>query len=185
MTSLLRRAAICAGIAVSGLPALSQAQDTTTVAPERFPVLRRAPLPVAAAPIVQQSPNGLYKLSITDTGIELAGPKGVVKITDAGIEIGGPTTTRVSIRATSMEARIDQNVRLDSGTSMEMRAGSSLDLRASTAVGIRGDAGASLIGPTVKLGCTTGKAVARAGDQVNTGVSPAMILPGSTTVQVC
>ena len=185
MTSLLRRASICAGIAVSGFSALSQAQDTMTVVPERLPVLRRAPLPVAAAPIVQQSPNGLYKLSITDTGIELVGPKGGVKITDTGIEIGVPTTTRVRIQASSMDVRSGQDVRLDAGSFITIRSGSSLDLRASTAIQVRGDGGASLIGPQVKLGCATGKGVARAGDPVNTGVSPAVILPSSTTVQVC
>ncbi|MGZ8399411.1 MAG: hypothetical protein ACXWWN_10260 [Gemmatimonadales bacterium] len=181
MTSLLRRASICAGIAVSGLPGLSWAQDTMTVVPERLPVLRRAPLPVAAAPIVQQSPNGLYKLSITDTGIELVGPKGGVKITDTGIEIGAPNTTRIRITTGSMDVRSGQDVRLDAGTFMTIRAGSSLDLRASTAIQVRGDGGASVIGPVVKLGCTSGKAVARAGDPVNTGV----ILQGSPMVQVC
>jgi len=185
MTSLLRRASICAGIAVSGLPALSRAQDTITAVPERMPVLRRAPLPVAAAPIVQQSPNGLYKLSITDTGIELLGPKGGVRITDAGIEIGVPSTTRVTIRANSMEVRSGQDVRLESGSNMEVRAGSTLNLRGSAGAHIRGDGGASLVGPTVKLGCPSGKPVARAGDQVNTTVSPGVILQGSPTVQVC
>jgi len=187
MTSLLRRASICAGIALAGFPGLSQAQDTVLAAPERSTVLRRAPLPVAAAPTVQQSPNGLYKLSITDTGIELVGPKGGVRITDAGIEIGAPTTTRVSIHASSMEARIGQNLRMDSGTSMEFRAGSSLDLRGSTAVQVRGDGGASLTGSVVKLGCgpTTGKPAARVGDVVNTSAIPAVIVQGSPTVQVC
>lgn len=157
MTFLFRRAAICAGLAACGFSAPAQAQDSI-VAPERA-VLRRS-LPVAAAPIVQQSPNGLYKLSITDTGIE----------------IGAPTTTRVRVMAGSMDVRSSQDVRLEAGSFMVIRAGSNLDLR-SAAVQVRGDGGASLIGPVVKLGCPTGKAVARAGDQVNTAV----ILQGSPT----
>lgn len=177
MTFLFRRAAICAGLAACGFSAPVQAQDSI-VAPERA-VLRRS-LPVAAAPIVQQSPNGLYKLSITDTGIELLGPKGGVKITDTGIEIGAPTTTRVRVMAGSMDVRSGQDVRLEAGSFMVIRAGSNLDLR-SAAVQVRGDGGASLIGPVVKLGCPSGKAVARAGDPVNTAV----ILQGSPTVQVC
>ncbi|MDQ3207400.1 MAG: hypothetical protein M3Q37_02235, partial [Gemmatimonadota bacterium] len=116
-------------------------------------VLRRS-LPVAAAPIVQQSPNGLYKLSITDTGIELLGPNGGVKITDTGIEIGAPTTTRVRIIASDMDVRSGQNVRLEAGSSMDIRAGSNLDLRGSATVQIRAGAEASLFGSLVKLGCS-------------------------------
>jgi hypothetical protein len=65
--------------------------------PER-PQLPRA-LPVATEPIVQQSPNGLYQLSITDTGIELRGPKGTVTINDAGILVGGPVPCRSKSKA--------------------------------------------------------------------------------------
>ena len=184
MTSLLRRASIFAGIAVSGFSALSQAQDTTMAAPERVPVLRRA-LPVATAPIVQQSPNGLYKLSITDTGIELLGPKGGVRITDTGIEIGAPNTTRVAIMASNMDIRSGQNVRLEAGSNMDIRSGSNVDMRGSAAVQITAGGGASLIGSLVKLGCSNGKPIARPGDRVNTTVSPPVILEGSQTVWAC
>jgi hypothetical protein len=184
MTSLARRAATCVVLAVTGFSASSQAQSTTTVLPRRTTDLRLATQPVAA-PIVQQSPNGLYKLSITDTGIELLGPKGLVRITDAGIEIGGPTTTSVGIRATDMNVRIDQAVRLEAGSNMDIRASSNMDLRASSAVQITGAAGASLLGSVVNLGCSSGKPAARATDQVNTTVSPALILQGSQTVRVC
>ena len=183
MTSLLRRAATCAGLAVSGFSALSQAQSTTTIVPERTTELRRA-LPVATAPIVQQSPNGLYKLSITDTGIELLGPKGAVRITDTGIEIAG-TNTPVTIRASEMNVRIDQTVRLDAGSTMYLRAGSDIDMRGSSTVQIMAAAGASLLGSRVTLGCPNAKQAARLGDQVNTSVSPAVILQGSPTVWVC
>ena len=166
MTSLLRRAAICAGLAACGFSALSQAQSTTTVLPQRTTDLRRLPVataPVTPAPIVQQSPNGLYKLSIGDTGIELLGPQGSVKITDAGIEIGGPTNTRISIRG---------------GQTVKLEAGSTMDLKAT--------GGASLIGSVVTLGCTgNGRPAARMGDQINTAVNPPAILQGSQTVLVC
>ena len=193
MTSLLRRASICAGLAACGFSAPSQAQSTSTVLPERPTVLRRAPLQVAAAPIIQQSPNGLYKLSITDTGIELLGPKGGVKITDAGIEIGAPNTTSVTIMATNTKVKSGQDVRLEAGAIIAIRGGSDVDILGGSDVNIRGNAhvqikasgGASLLGSQVALGCDTGKAVARAGDPVNTTVSPAVILPSSTTVWAC
>lgn len=176
MTPLARRAATCVALAVTGFCAVSQAQSTTTVLPRRTTDLRLATQPVAA-PIVQQSPNGLYKLSITDTGIELLGPKGLVRISDAGIEIGAPTTTSVAIRASDMNLRVDRDVRLE--------AGSNLDIKASSAVLISASAGASLIGSVVNLGCSNGRGVARAGDQVNTTVSPPAILPGSQMVRAC
>lgn len=183
MTSLFRRAAICAGLAACGFSTLSQAQSTTTVLPPRTE-LRRT-LPVASAPIIQQSPNGLYKLSITDTGIELLGPKGGVRITDTGIEIGAPSTTRVAIMASNMEVRSGQNLRLEAGSNMDIRAGSNVEMRGNANVQIKAGAGASLIGSLVKLGCDNGKGVARMGDQVNATVSPAVIFQGSPTVLVC
>lgn len=184
MTSLVCRASTCVVLAVTGFSAVSKAQSTTTTLPQRTTQPRLATLPVAA-PIVQQSPNGLYKLSITDTGIELLGPKGLVRITDAGIEIGGPTTTSVGIRAADMNVRIDQTVRLEAGSNMDIRASSNMDIRASSAVQITGAGGASLFGSVVNLGCSSGKPAARASDQVNATASPAVILQGSQTVRVC
>ena len=95
MSPLLRRAAASAGLAVCGWSTLLLAQSTAVAVPDRSQIRRLPVAPVqAAAPVVQQSPNGLYKLSITDTGIELRGPKGAVTINDAGIMIGGPGTSR-------------------------------------------------------------------------------------------
>jgi hypothetical protein len=194
MTSLFRRASFCAGLAICGFSALSQAQSTSTVLPQRPTELRRAPFPVAAAPIVQQSPNGLYTLSITDIGIELLGPKGVVKITDAGIEIGAPNTTRVVIMARDMNVRSAKTVRLEAGSTMDISGGLSTDIRAGATIDIKGGstvqitsaAEASLIGSQVTLGnCSNRMPVARAGDKINTTVSPAVILPSSTTVRAC
>lgn len=185
MSSLLRRAATCAGLAACGFSALSQAQSTTTILPQRTTELRRAPLPVATAPIVQQSPNGLYKLSITDTGIELLGPKGAVRLTDTGIEIGGLPGSRLTINGGEMNVRIDRTVRLEAGSTMYLRAGSDIDMRGSSTVQIMAAAAASLLGSRVTLGCPNAKQAARLGDQVNTSVSPAVILQGSPTVSVC
>jgi hypothetical protein len=184
MTSLLRRAAICAGLAACGFSALSQAQSTTTILPQPTTELRRAPLPVATAPIVQQSPNGLYKLSIGDTGIELVGPQGTVKITNAGIQIGSPNS-HVFIDANDMNIKSGQTVRLESGTTIDMRASSAVQMTTGSLAAIRLDAGASLTGSRVMLGCANGKPAARMGDQVNTSVTPAAIAQGSPTVSVC
>jgi hypothetical protein len=160
---------------------VSQAQSTTTVLPQRTTDLRRLPVAtttVATAPIVQQSPNGLYKLSIGDTGIELLGPQGSVKISDAGIEIGGPNNTQITIRG-------GQTVKLEAGTTMDIKAAATMDIRASSAVQITAAATASLTGALVRLGCTNGRPAARLGDQVNTTASPAVIAQGSPTVLVC
>jgi hypothetical protein len=183
MTSLLRRVATCAGLAACGFSALSQAQSTTTILPQPTTELRRAPLPVATAPIVQQSPNGLYKLSIGDTGIELVGPQGTVKITNAGIQIGSPNS-HVFIDANDMNVKSGQTVRLESGTTIDMRAASAVQMTTGSAA-MRLDAGASLTGSRVTLGCANGKPAARMGDQVNTSVSPVAIVQGSPTVSVC
>jgi uncharacterized Zn-binding protein involved in type VI secretion len=181
MTSLLRRAAICAGLAAVGFSALSQAQSTTTVLPQRTTDLRRLPVAtttVATAPIVQQSPNGLYKLSIGDTGIELLGPQGSVKITDTGIEIGGPNT-HVTIKA-------GQSVKLEAGTTIDIKGAGTVQLTTGSGT-MKLDAGATLSGSRVMLGCTStnGRPAARLGDQVNTTASPAVIAQGSQTVLVC
>jgi hypothetical protein len=191
MTCLFRRVATCAGLAACGFSALSQAQSTTTVLPQRSTDLRRslpvATTPAATAPTIQQSPNGLYKLSITDTGIELIGPQGGVKITNAGIEIGAPSTTRVTIMASDLHLRSSQMVRLDAGTIIDMKGGSAVQLTSGSQAALKLDAEASLTGSRVTLGCsyTNGKPAARRGDRVDTSGSPALIDQGSQTVLVC
>jgi hypothetical protein len=199
MTPLLRRAATCAGLAAIGLAARSQAQ-IPTVKPEPIvgSEIRRA-VP-AAPPVVQQSPNGLYGLSITDAGIELRGPNGGLKITNTGIEIGDPNG-RLTIRVKDMELRADGPVRLEGGTAVDIRTGTEMTIRASTTLRLMGGAtaelttgyasvklepaGTSLTGQTVTLGCPGGKPAARVGDVVNTGVTPAVIVQGSPKVLVC
>lgn len=183
MISLLRGAATCAGLATSGVFTSSQAQDSMIVREPRTD-LRRA-LPVAAAPIVQRSPNGLYQLSITDAGIELRGPKGVVKITDAGIVIGEPNTTRVEVHSGDMLVRVGQSVRLESGSNMQIRSGTAMDIRSSAGLDLRGDAEVSLLSQRVNLGCTNGKPAARVGDILNPTVTPPVIVQGSPTVLAC
>jgi len=197
MTSLLHRAATGAGLAVSGFSTFAQAQDSVVYVPP--PTQLRRALPVAAAPIIQQSPNGLYKMSITDAGIELRGPSGVVKITDAGIVIGQPNTPRVEIHSGEMTVRAGQNVRLESGSHMQIRSATTMDLRSQATMDLRGstvqmttgaasvklDAGASLLGQRVNLGCPSGKPAARVGDIVNPTVTPPVIVQGSPTVLAC
>ena len=102
MSYLLRRAAASAGLAVCGWSTLLLAQSTTVVVPDRTQMRRALPVaPAQAPPVVQQSPNGLYKLSITDTGIELRGPRGTVTIDNGGITIGGPGTRTSPSRPTT------------------------------------------------------------------------------------
>jgi hypothetical protein len=71
-------------LAVGAVVTLSAISASAQAVPSR--IARHRP-PAAATPIVQQSPNGLYRLSITDDGIELAGPAGGVKITAKGIHL--------------------------------------------------------------------------------------------------
>jgi hypothetical protein len=101
------------------LSATSQAQEVPTEKPR--PIvggeIRRAP---PAAPIVQQSPNGLFALSITDEGIELRGPSGGVRITNAGIEIGAPNGSRVTISAVGMELWGDKALKVNARESVEI-----------------------------------------------------------------
>ena len=180
MTALLRRLSTSHPVLFGYL----RAQSTTTVLPPRTE-LRRA-LPVATAPIIQQSPNGLYKLSITDTGIELLGPQGGVRITDAGIEIGAPNTTRVAIMANNVNVKSGQDMKLEAAATMDIRGGSTMDIRSGATVQITAAAGASLIGSLVTLGCSSnGRPIARVGDVVNTTVGPPVIVQGSPTVLVC
>lgn len=132
MTPLLRRAAACAGLAALGLSARSPAQ-TPTLKPE--PIvggeLRRA---VPAAPIVQQSPHGLFGLSITDAGIELRGPNGGVRITNAGIEFRGAgiqlgdPTSHLTIRAADMEIRGDGATQLRGDGTVQLKVAGALEL---------------------------------------------------------
>ena len=96
MSPLLRRVAICAGLATAGLSTLSQAQSTGVSTPSSRTQGRRGP-PVAGGPVIQRSPNGRYQLTVTDTGIVLSGPHGRVKITDSGIEVGAVGSAAVHI----------------------------------------------------------------------------------------
>jgi hypothetical protein len=166
------------------LSTASQAQSTEVVR-ERLPELRRAPLQVtAAAPFVQQSPNGQFKLSITDNGIELLGPRGGVKITAAGIQVGTPQM-QVEIHAGQMSVRSGNGIRLDSGSSIDLKGSTTIHLTTSAASLKLDPATASVTGTLVSLGCTSGKPAARAGDAVNTGGSPAVVAQGSQKVLVC
>jgi hypothetical protein len=133
MTPLLRRVATCAGLTAIGLSARAEAQIPTKPEPVVGAEIRR-PLPTAPAaqqgapPVIQQSPNGLYALSITDEGIELRGPSGGVKITNAGIEIGAPNSSRVTISAAGMELWGDKALRLNAHDSVEIVNGPGINI---------------------------------------------------------
>lgn len=192
MTPLLRRAAACAGIAACGWSTLLAAQSTEVAVPERQ-VLRQAVKPGAPGPIIQQSPNGLYKLSISDAGIELHGPKGTVKIGEYGIQIGGPGTMQINIESgDGLRLRGDRDARFLSGATMTLKAGGDMDVaganmkvNGSAAVTISGAAPSSLTAPLLTLGCAGGRMAARQGDQLAVGGNTGVIVAGSPRVFVC
>jgi hypothetical protein len=187
MSPLLRRAATFLAFALCALPTLLLAQSTTVVIPDRTQIRRALPTPTAEAPpVVQQSPNGLYKLSITDTGIELRGPKGTVTINDAGIAIGGPGTQQVTIESGNMGVKTDRDLTYRVGQNFKLEASSNVQIKAGGTGDISASGGATLTGSRVSVGCFNGKPAARLADQVNTtsGATP-FIAQGSQTVFIC
>ena len=153
MAPLLHRAATSAALAVCGMSTLLLAQSTTVVVPDRTQIRRALPVAPAAAPaVVQQSPNGLYKLSITDAGIELRGPRGAVTINDAGIKIGGPGTLQVTIETGNMDARIDRDVTYRVGQNFKLDASSNVQIKANGTSDVSAAGGASFTGSRVSLG---------------------------------
>jgi hypothetical protein len=167
MSPLFRRAVICAGLAASGLPSLSPAQSTAVAVPPRSTTARRSH-PITGTPVVQQSPNGLYQLSVTDSGIVMRGPKGGVKISGNGIEITG-ANARLTVKGGDIDIQGDVSAQISTG-------GASVLLD---------QGGATITGARVLLGCPSGRPAARSGDAVDTGTNPPMVAQGSSTVLVC
>jgi uncharacterized Zn-binding protein involved in type VI secretion len=168
MSPLFRRIVICAGLAASGLPSLSPAQSTAATVPPRTTTTRRSHS-ITGTPIVQQSPNGLYQLSVTDSGIVMRGPKGGVKISDSGIEIAGGTNARITLKGSDIDIKGDVSAQVSTeGASVRLDQG-----------------GATLTSGRVLLGCPSGRPAARSGDAVDTGTNPPMVAQGSSTVLVC
>ena len=151
-------------------------------------------MPVATpGPIVQQSPNGLYKLSITDAGIELHGPAGTVKITSQGIQIGGPGTMQINIESGDrVLIKGGRDAKLQSGGTMTLQAtgdmevaGNKMQVTGSAAVNISGGMPSSLTAPHLSLGCASGRMAARQGDQLQVGGNTGVIVAGSPRVLIC
>jgi uncharacterized Zn-binding protein involved in type VI secretion len=157
MSPLFRRAVICAGLVASGLPTVSPAQSTT-----------HRSLSAAGAPGVQRSPNGLYQLSVTDSGIVMRGPQGGVTISNNGIEIASGNA-RVSLKGSTLDIKGDVSAQISAG-------GSSVVLD---------QEGTTLTGARVLLGCPSGRPAARSGDAVDTESNPPIVAQGSSTVLVC
>jgi len=86
------------------------------------------------------SPNQAYKLSVADSGIEMAGPQGVVRITDAGVELASP-----GAKITVKPVRID----IDSDVIVNVRSGVSVDIEASVFTSIEGSAVLDLRGGVI------------------------------------
>jgi hypothetical protein len=168
MSPLFRRAVICAVLGVFGLSRLSSAQSTAASVPPHHTAAHRS-LPVSGTPVVQQSPNGLYQLSVTDSGIVMRGPQGGVKISGSGIEIAGGPNARITLRGSTLDIKGDVSAQVSTG-------GASVLLD---------QGGATLTGARVLLGCPSGRQAARSGDAVDTGTNPPMVAQGSSTVLVC
>jgi hypothetical protein len=190
MIALLRYAALSTGL-VCGWSTLLLSQSTSVVIPDRTQIRRAlptAPIPptqAPAQPVVQQSPNGLYKLSITDTGIELSGPRSTITLNDAGILIRIPGTYQVE--AKDMTVKADRNVSYRAGSNLTLEAASNVQIKSSGSTDVSAAARASFTGSNINLGlCSNARPAARLGDPVNTtnGAIP-FIAQGSPTVLVC
>ena len=86
------------------------------------------------------SPNQAYMLSVTDSGIEMAGPQGVVRVTDAGVELASP-----GAKITVGPVRID----IDSDAFVNVRSGASVDIKSSALTSIAGSGILDLTGGVI------------------------------------
>jgi hypothetical protein len=105
-----------------------------------------------------QSPNGQYKLDVTDSGIALLGPNGMVHLDSTGIS-------------------------LNSGNVLSLKSAGSGELKAGANLNVQGAATTTVNGSIVQLnGC--GGSVARLGDhvQVDPSSGSGIIIQGSPTV---
>jgi len=81
------------------------------------------------------SPNQDYRLAVTDTGVELAGPNARITLTDAGISIN--SALALSVRSgTATDIRSGSTLDMRSGSSTDIRSGSSTDIRSSSTMNI-------------------------------------------------
>lgn len=65
------------------------------------------------------SSNGAYSLSVSDTGIQMAGPTGLVRITSAGVQLA-TTSSKIDVTPAG--------ILIDSGLSVRVKAGTTLDV---------------------------------------------------------
>jgi hypothetical protein len=105
-----------------------------------------------------QSPNGQYKLDVTDTGIALLGPNGMVHLDSTGIS-------------------------LNSGNVLSLKSSGNAELRANANLNVQGAATTTVNGSIVQLNGCSGS-VARLGDhvQVDPSSGSGVIIQGSPTV---
>lgn len=78
---------------------------------------------------VLTSPNQAYQLTVADSGIEMAGPQGIVRITAAGVELASP-----GAKITVDVARIN----IESDVQVIVRSGASVDIEAAAITSIEG-----------------------------------------------
>jgi len=109
------------------------------------------------------SPNGLYSLSVTDTGIVLASPDSSIRVTDSAIRVETMGPDLIELRGANQ-------VKVESGAAFELRAGLTASLQSGAGFAVRGSR-VDING----VGC---RPAARVGDAVAGG----SIVSGSATV---
>ena len=90
------------------------------------------------------SPNAAYTLSVTDTGIQMAGPEGVIRITSNGVELAG-TLSKINLG--------NGGLTLDSQTALRLKSAVTLTAE-STATEVKGTALLDLNGGIVLVNGT-------------------------------
>jgi hypothetical protein len=80
--------------------------------------------------------RALFGLNVTDDGIELRGPSGLVKITNAGIEIGSPDGSRVVVTATDLDLSGNGTVKVRSRETVEIVNGPGFNVLSLSSTGV-------------------------------------------------
>ena len=85
------------------------------------------------------SPNQAYSLSVTDSGIEMAGPLGLVRVTGSGVEMAGPTG-KVTVGLGSVDVESDFKVNVRSGAVIDIKSDAIATIEGSAFLDLRGGA---------------------------------------------
>lgn len=83
------------------------------------------------------SPNQAYQLSVADSGIEMAGPQGIVRITAAGVELASPGA-KITVDPGRINIESDVQVIVRSGVSVDIDAAAFTRIEGSGLLDLRG-----------------------------------------------